>query len=467
MKQKKSAEDALVLRQKDEKQIKIDKELLRKKLADLRAHTRWLGQFEDKNPVLVPSKKAEGKTGVFFLQPDVVEYSILARKNFGDRNKTFKENFRWYALIFLSELIEKGLSDDQESFDESVSARETYSINLKRINRNYAAFNDALLKDFIVEFLEQYNADDGRCIKYGASPEVLKKGIRRGYLSKNELKRLKQSIRLDTRPDKTEKSSPEVVRYFCSILNRTRMRLRDVEKIEVEAGRFRKMYPLAVRFIARKFDGRIGEKDGRFHANYTYAPSEFRGLMRYDGKQQFVEGDVAACHFHFLLDEMTDDDERRQMVKDLAAADPYLTMCGNPVGVERTDLKQSSHLFKFANRDYRRRPRLKRDGSKSALYREGLFYLHLKSKYPVFAEAMAQRRISQKSHRSSFACRVMKREAKVMVHAVGRRCKEEGLVYLPVHDGFLTLPEQFDRVCEIVVEAFRAETGSVPRIKRK
>ena len=51
-----------------------------------------------------------------------------------------------------------------------------------------------------------------------------------------------------------------------------------------------------------------------------------------------------------------------------------------------------------------------------------------------------------------------------MVHRVGTECAEQGLVYLPIHDGFLTLPRHFDRVCGIVMEAFRAETGTTPRI---
>ena len=69
--------------------------------------------------------------------------------------------------------------------------------------------------------------------------------------------------------------------------------------------------------------------------------------------------------------------------------------------------------------------------------------------------------------RRDYAFAVMKRKAKVMVHRVGTRCMSEGLVYLPIHDGFLTLPHQFDRVCGLVVEAFRAETGTTPRIRRK
>ena len=54
-----------------------------------------------------------------------------------------------------------------------------------------------------------------------------------------------------------------------------------------------------------------------------------------------------------------------------------------------------------------------------------------------------------------------------LVHAVGAKCMTEGLVYLPIHDGFLTLPDQFDRVCKIATEAYLVETESIPRIRRK
>lgn len=72
-----------------------------------------------------------------------------------------------------------------------------------------------------------------------------------------------------------------------------------------------------------------------------------------------------------------------------------------------------------------------------------------------------------KKHRHDFACDTMKKESAVMVQAVGTRCMAEGLVYLPIHDGFLTLPDQFSRVCEIVSECFVAATGSVPLIRQK
>jgi hypothetical protein len=96
-----------------------------------------------------------------------------------------------------------------------------------------------------------------------------------------------------------------------------------------------------------------------------------------------------------------------------------------------------------------------------------VFYRHLSAKYPVFAGAMASKPITHAKHRSDYACEVMRREAKVMVHRVGSRCMAEGLVYLPIHDGFLTVPLQFDRVCEIVCDEFHAETGSVPKIRQK
>jgi hypothetical protein len=43
----------------------------------------------------------------------------------------------------------------------------------------------------------------------------------------------------------------------------------------------------------------------------------------------------------------------------------------------------------------------------------------------------------------------------------------EGLVYLPVHDGFLTLPEHFDAVSAIVRDCFREAVGSTPKIRKK
>ena len=107
------------------------------------------------------------------------------------------------------------------------------------------------------------------------------------------------------------------------------------------------------------------------------------------------------------------------------------------------------------------------EATKIVPYRQGLFYRHISAKYPRFAEDMARKPITHKKHKKAFSCALMKREASVMVHAVAERCAALGLIYLPVHDGFLTLPRHYDQVCEIVGEAYRAASGSVPRIRRK
>jgi hypothetical protein len=100
-------------------------------------------------------------------------------------------------------------------------------------------------------------------------------------------------------------------------------------------------------------------------------------------------------------------------------------------------------------------------------YTDQLFYRHISTRYPIFSQAMANEYVRCKKHRSDFACAVMKKESNVMVQEVGLQCLKEKLIYLPIHDGFLTLPDQYDRVCQIVTESFQKETGSVPKIKRK
>lgn len=442
------------------------KKTLKAKWLKLSAQKKWLDTFPDKNPVLISSKKGKGKTGVYFLRPSILDYRQMAEDLLADRNRTIKENFVWYCRQFISLLIEQKLTED-EVLDDLDKGKETYSLNLKKINRNYSQFNDLLIGENILEVTSLHDTEEGKCIEYQIDHKILKKGICREYLSKIELARLVEVAGGKNKADKTTSSPPEVVKGFISTLKKTKIKMSDVLKLEIEAGRFVKLYPSAVRFIAGKYDANIGEKDGRFHANYTYAPSEFRSLMRYGGRQRFVEGDVAACHFHFLLDEMADPDERAGMVKDLATADPYLEMCGHPAGVRREDLKQSSHIFKFGSRrDFRRFVSVY-ETTKVEPYRKGLFYRHLSAKYPRFAEEIASKPITHKIHKTKYACAVMRREAAVMVHTVGRQCDEEGLVYLPVHDGFLTLPHQYERVCEVVMEAFLAATGSVPRLRRK
>ena len=54
-----------------------------------------------------------------------------------------------------------------------------------------------------------------------------------------------------------------------------------------------------------------------------------------------------------------------------------------------------------------------------------------------------------------------------MVHMAGERCMKEKLVYLPIHDGFLTLPKHYDRVCKVVTDCFKMATGTVPNIRQK
>ena len=443
----------------------MDRETLKRRWQSVRERDDRLRSIPDARPVLKPSVRPVGSCGVFFYKLSVLDYVELADRWFADRNKTFRANFVEYVTQVFSELIGAELLPDGSLTSEK-GGTQLYAPNLKRISRNYSLFNTVLVEDGWLEVLSLHDTEKKKCRTYGVDHAALKKGVERSFLTEKQKRELIATLTVDDGPDRTDTDGNPLLGYFLGLLQKTTVDPTELEQTEIEVGRFSRLHPSVVRHQGGKFDFTIEPKTGRLDAIYLRAPQEFRKLLRFDGRP-FVEGDVAACHFHFLLREMTDPTERRRMQSDLVSADPYLSMCGNPVGVSREDLKQSSHLFKYGNRALKGYQMSDWDRFKLVPYTEGLFYRHLAQRFPKFAAAMAAKPIFHKKHRSEIACDVMGQEAKVMVGQVGERCRTEGLVYLPVHDGFMTIADQDDRVCQIVTESFHSETGSVPKIKRK
>ncbi|MCX6952532.1 MAG: hypothetical protein NTV51_10270 [Verrucomicrobia bacterium] len=448
---------------------------LQKNWNDLSEWRTFLSSTPDRAPVLKPSARPAGSSGLFFYRSPALDYSQIADSWFPDRNKTFKKKFVTYLSQLFSILIESELHPDETVVAEA-DGQEVHSFDLKKISRNYADHNEELVRRGFLHVLGLHENRENKKIKmrrYGVPREILLKGIERVYLSEAEKTGVIKSIRVSTEPDQTSPNLDPLCQYYADTLRRTTVDQQTFDQLEIPVGDFRRLYPMVVRHQQGKLDLKISPTEDRLHSVYLHAPKVFRKLLRLDGTKPMVEGDVAGSHFHFLLQEMTDTDEREQMKKDLISPDPYMSMCGNPSGVRREDLKQSSHFFKYASRANRSsgmtEEKAKRTEAPSWLipYRERLFFRHVSEKYPTFADAMAGKEIFNHDQMSDFSCGVMKRESAVMVQAVGKRCMSEKLVYLPIHDGFLTLPEHYDRVCEIIVESFQGETGSTPRIKRK
>ncbi len=141
------------------------KKTLKAKWLKLSAQKKRLDIFPDKNPVLISSKKEKGRTGVYFLRPSILDYRQMAEDLLADRNKTIKENFVWYCRQFISQLIEQKLTED-EVLDDLDKGKETYSLNLKKINRNYSQFNDLLIGENILEVTSLHDTKEGKCIEY-------------------------------------------------------------------------------------------------------------------------------------------------------------------------------------------------------------------------------------------------------------------------------------------------------------
>lgn len=448
------------------KRDRLDKKVLTKQLKKYRLWKKEIDRTPDREPVLKVNPRSRDDSGVFRYVSSYINYPNLGERLFKDRNKTLKNNFVEYVTQLFSILIESEF-DEHEVVEMDLTGTEVYSINLKSISRNYSEFNEVLFNEGLLGLIRPHDTNKGRCREYEFPREILRKGVDKEFLSPEDKSRLVESIKINDGPDTTELCPGPVLRYYLDTLKRTTIDQKEFDKLEIELGRFRKLYPMVIRHRQGKCDLKLGKKEGRLYSVYLYSPKEFRRLIRLDGKCPLVEGDVGGSHFHFLLSEMTDPKEREMMMKDLLSPDPYLSMCGVTDKKLRPELKQSSHQFKYGNRKLN--PKVFRDSTNpvSLVYRLGLFYRHLKKKYPVFCDSMSRKKFTHKKHRSDFACEIMRRESEVMVQKVGERCLKEKLVYLPIHDGFLTLPDQYDRVCEIITETFQSEVGSVPRIKRK
>jgi hypothetical protein len=431
---------------------------------------KHLDALPDQNPVLRVSGRPVGSSGVFAYRLSALDYESLSKRFFKERNKLFRRNFVSYVSQLYSLLIECEILPDKTLSKESGGV-ELYSLDLKRISRNYSEFNKPLLRDWILSYETPHNNKRKkgkiRCKAYSVSKEILKKGIERVFLSEAEKRGLIETIRVSSKVDQTSQNLSPLGIYYASLLKRVAVSQPDFEQLEISTGRFRRLYPSVARHQAGKVDLKFDSATGRLSSVYLWAPREFRKLLRWEGKMPFVEGDVGGSHFHFLLEEMNDPKERERMKKDLLSPDPYLAICGNPAGVSREDLKKSSHRFKYANRVTKILPVDDATSLNAVPYTMGLFYRRLAKRFPRFAYAMAKKKIFHKNHRKDFACQIMKRESKVMVSMVGEQCMKEKLIYLPIHDGFLTLPTQYGRVRQIVTECFQKETGSIPRIKRK
>jgi hypothetical protein len=87
-----------------------------------------------------------------------LDYEGLAERFFEKRNKTFKRNFVSYLSQLYSLLIESEILPDQ-TLSKEAGGVELYSLDLKKIRRNYTEFNKALFRDWILSFEAQYNND--------------------------------------------------------------------------------------------------------------------------------------------------------------------------------------------------------------------------------------------------------------------------------------------------------------------
>ena len=120
---------------------------------------------------------------------------------------------------------------------------ELYSVDLKGICRNYSDFNLELGRHGFLDRLDLHESrgKKRKCTRYGVPLELLRKGIRKTYLNREERKRLEDSIRISKKPDQTPAKLDDLLRYFSRQLKQTKIPTRDFQNLELEIGEYREL----------------------------------------------------------------------------------------------------------------------------------------------------------------------------------------------------------------------------------
>ena len=208
-------------------------------------------------------------------------------------------------------------------------------------------------------------------------------------------------------------------------------------------------------------------KNGRISTRYINLPSRWRKHLSFKGVK-LDEYDISSCHAAIWISQFAVDASEKQILKNAFEDGSFYDLFVGD-GVSRSYVKKQFLSWINGDRGYSKE--IEVDGVKKRVFKPKKFGSHPLDKIiaqvaPNFARTVRAIDINGKYARSKFACLHQEWEAAIMVDQMLQWAEQNKLVYLPVHDGWMTIPDHADQISEKVRALWLKHSGMTPKVVR-
>jgi hypothetical protein len=205
----------------------------------------------------------------------------------------------------------------------------------------------------------------------------------------------------------------------------------------------------------------------RLSSIYIQLASKWRKCLRWQG-HELEEYDISCCHAPMWINIFATGKEK-ELLKDSYEKGKFYDLFMSD-GVSRKRRKEEFQSWINGDRyDVLRTGVKGRFTTTKTLKKFGSHPLDaiVGQVTPDFARAVRSAPVNGKKGRSEFACLNMKAEAAIMVDLMLDWASGTNTVYLPIHDGWMTVPEHGDRITAQVKKLWHREFGMTPNVTKK
>lgn len=207
------------------------------------------------------------------------------------------------------------------------------------------------------------------------------------------------------------------------------------------------------------------EKNGRISTQYINLPSRWRKHLSL-ANVKLEEYDISSCHAAIWIKMFAEDIGEKEVLKNAFQEGRFYDLFVS-TGATRSFIKKQ--FLSWVNGDRGHAKESVVNGKKVRVFKPKKFGSHPLDKIiakvaPNFARLVRSIDINGKYARSEFACLHMQWEAVMMVDRMLPWAAENKLVYLPVHDGWMTIPEHAAQITEKVKALWLEHCEMTPKV---